>query len=1144
MTRSRPHAPTPADQGQRGRIVTDLDRSMLVEAAAGTGKTTSMVERMVALLVTGTCEEIGTLAAVTFTRKAAAELRGRFQVRLEAAVRAGVGEERERLERALAGIDRVFIGTIHSFCARLLRERPVEADVDIAFEEIDEDLDRRLRAQAWEVLTADLLLDDKDGLRPRLDRRGLALEDLEDAFVRFADFPDVDEWPVPDEDAVEPDLEDARVALEGYVAHMRRLGPDLPARWGNDSLIPRFRRLPRIVSHYEDLRSPGQLMEVLALFDGRGKVVQKEWMQEGRFGREDAKREEARWDSFREEVVTPALRAWYESRYAAVLRVLFRAREIYDRLRAQAGQLNFQDLLIKAADLLRDKPHVRRYFRDRFRYLLVDEFQDTDPVQAEVMMLLTATDPEETAWRRCVPRPGSLFVVGDPKQSIYRFRRADIVTYNEVKSMIRRGGGRGDEGSLLELSANFRTTGGIIAWVNRVFQPEAGDSEDENGPPERFPRRDSDESPGYVPLQPGRPEANEGGLSGLYVLSIPEEYAKANQAIEYEAGRIARTIRAAIDSGMQADDFMIVTLKRKHLSLYARTLQDLGVPNQVSGGTLLNEVYELGLLHLCLQAVIHPDDPVRLLAVLRSELFGVSDAALYAFKKAAGRFCYRTPVPEQGWGEAEAEAFRDVFGRLRQYAGWLGRLPVPAAVEKIVADLGLPALAGSRPGGDVQAGSLAKSIEILRDAQTKMWTIEQVVERLGELVRLETPYDGISVRSGERPLVRIMNLHKVKGLEAPVVFLADPSGEFDHGVQTHIDRSGDRVLGYMLVQGPKRGYQRPVLAHPEGWEDLAAREKGFSLAEALRLRYVAATRAGCALVVSRRLGTGKQRWNPWKAFEPYLDGVPELPDPGPRSLPQRRPRPLAREEIEANNERVSKRLEAAVSPTLEVVGAKHYALKAVAGEALQAAVSSGSSGTATDLLRDRWLSPNSAGEGPQPDPEGEHGVEWGTVIHLLLQVAMENPEADLRGIARTALTEQGLDAGLTGTAVETVEAVMKAEIWQRALASRRRLVEVPFEILMEHGDDVPTLVRGSMDLVFEEPDGWVIVDYKTDSLPACEPDPLVEKYAPQVRLYANVWERITGEKVKETGLYFSRADLFVPVVIPAPAVIPAKAGIP
>ena len=153
---------------------------------------------------------------------------------------------------------------------------------------------------------------------------------------------------------------------------------------------------------------------------------------------------------------------------------------------------------------------------------------------------------------------------------------------------------------------------------------------------------------------------------------------------------------------------------------------------------------------------------------------------------------------------------------------------------------------------------------------------------------------------------------------------------------------------------------------------------------------------------------------------------------------------------------------------------------------------------------------------------------------MLLRVAMEHPGADLQGLARAGLEEYGLDAGLSETAAETVRSVMKAEIWQRALTSRRRFVEVPFEILLEREALVPLLVRGTIDLAFEESDGWVLVDYKTDSLPGGRPDALVKKYAAQIRLYAESWERITGERVKEMGLYFSRVNRFESVG-PSPA---------
>ena len=163
----------PPDQAERDLITRELDKTMLVEAAAGTGKTTAMIGRMVALLASGKCRT-DTLAAVTFTRKSTAELRARFQIDLEKAARAAKGKERDCLDAAVATVERCVIGTIHSFCARLLRERPVEAGVDVGFQELDDVADARLRQQAWEEYIARLLATD-DPILAELEGLGIEI---------------------------------------------------------------------------------------------------------------------------------------------------------------------------------------------------------------------------------------------------------------------------------------------------------------------------------------------------------------------------------------------------------------------------------------------------------------------------------------------------------------------------------------------------------------------------------------------------------------------------------------------------------------------------------------------------------------------------------------------------------------------------------------------------------------------------------------------------------------------------------------------------------------------------------------------------------------------------------------------------------
>lgn len=1079
MAKSKQQAPP--DHKERQRIVQELDTTMLVEAAAGTGKTTSLVSRMIELLASGRCA-IDKMAAITFTRKAAAELRSRFQLALEQAARQASGERARVLMAASDHVEQCCIGTIHSFCARLLRERPVEADVEIGFQEVDEAQDWRLREQAWAQFVAQLYAGG-DAILEQLNSLGLEVGQLAEPFYSFANYPDVEEWPVSARPM--PDLAPARSALSDYVRHMRKLAPDLPEDAGNDSLIPKYRLMPRLVSQRE-LDEAADLMEILEAF-GNIKIIQKNWPD----GKDQAKKEEARWTDFRTNVADPLLKMWREVRHAAIVRALIAARVVYDHVRRDAGVLNYQDLLLKAAALLRDKPHISDYFRSRFSHLLVDEFQDTDPIQAQVMMFLTADDPKQQDWRKCRPVPGSLFVVGDPKQSIYRFRRADIVTYNEVRKIILAAGG-----SIVTLQANFRTIAPVVTWINTASAT-------------LFPTAATDQSPADVPLAPARQDGSAGELSGVCTLRIPEELGKNETAIPYDADLVARTIRKALDDGLAVPrterdvangvqprvnpgDFMIITRTKKRLSLYADRLAELGIPHEITGSSVLNEVCELDLLRRCLVAAITPDDPVALVAALRSELFGVSDQALYGFKMAGGWFSFRSKLPEQ-LSPSDAAAFKDAFDRLNRYAGWLVRLPVISAIEKIAADLGLAVLAAVQADRVIRAGSFCKAIELLRSAQIGAWTVADVVDYLGQLVQSEESHDGLPARPHDGPVVRVMNLHKVKGLEAPVVFLADPAGEWDHGVGLHIDRQGTMIRGYMAIYGQARGRGKPpLLASPAGWDGMAAKEQAFQDAEKQRLLYVAATRAGAQLVISQR-GTGNE-WNPWSFFEPLMADCPDLQAPGEQKSPPAKPESISDKQVSATVATINNRWGIVADPTYAMASAKAISVK----------------------------------QGPHSATAGEHGTEWGSVIHLLLQAAVTDPKADMQSLAASALADEGLDPALAGQATQLVQRVTTSSLWKRAQAGSCRLAEVPFQRLLPANDGrPPSILRGVIDLAFLETGGWVIVDYKTDDDPDQPADGLVKHYGPQVRLYSDAWHAITGQPVHETGLFLVRSGRFV-----------------
>lgn len=1080
----------PPDQDQRTLIADELDRNLLVEAAAGTGKTTSLVGRMINLIKEGKCS-IDKLAAVTYTRKSAAELRARFQVELESASRTADGVMHDRLAEAVARVERCYLGTIHSFCARLLRERPVEAEVDAAFRELDDPDDHLLRRRAWEEHVARLIAGN-DPLLAELNELGLEIGQLARPFLRLADYPDVEDWPAPT--IAPPDSRPVLTVLDAYANRMQDLAETFPNDVGNDKLMPRYRLLPRMVRQ-ANLNNPAELLEVLEEFTELGPraVVQCNWPE----GRAQAVAELEAWNGFARTHALGHVAAWRRARYGPVLRAIRPAQAAYDRLRREAGALNFQDLLLAAARLLRNKPQIRAYFRNRFTHLLVDEFQDTDPIQAEVMLFLTADDPSETDWRRCRPVNGSLFVVGDPKQSIYRFRRADIVTYNEVKRIIQASGGL-----VVSLTANFRTTAPLVEWINQTFA-------------ERFPATATEVAPAASPLQVGRLSDLTGDLAGIYQLKVPGS--TKFEALEHEATLVARSIQQAISAARtvprtrkelernvspesRPGDFLIVTRNTTNLSLYARKLQELGVPHQVTGGSALNELEELRLLYIGLRAVVRPDDPVALVAALRSELFGISDQALYTFKQAGGQFAFSKLLPATGLPVADTAAFCDAFERLGRYERWLKTLPPIAAFEKVAADLGLPARAGAEPGGDVRAGSLAKVLELVRATQADRHSIADLVDYVGQLVAQHEKHDGISVRPHDQPVVRLMNLHKVKGLEAPVVFLADPSGEWDHDVDLHIDRSGATVRGFLAVYEQQKGNRPPrLLACPDDWARLAAKEKEFHAAENDRLLYVAATRAGTCLTIAQR--EQRNDTNPWQFFAPFLEDHPGHTDHGEHT-------PGVRPAVNVAPTDATMAA-AAIDQRWMTLRRATYASEAIKEVAL------------TSPLPAVQRSGAAA---------GEHGVEWGTVIHALLEAAMRHPAADLHGLARSLLRDQEAIAGLVQTAVATVRSVQGSGLWRRAQACQRRLVEIPLQVCVPASggvNNLPTIRRGVIDLVFLEPRGWVIVDYKTDDVADSELAKLVDHYRPQVRTYAEAWQALVPQPVHEIGLFFTRANSYI-----------------
>src|ERR1043165_2922170 len=439
-----------ADARARERISSEFERSFFVEAAAGTGKTSELVRRVVGLIRSG-AGFLAQIVAVTFTEKAAGEMKRRLRGEIEKARSKAEGEERDRLDRALRELELARIGTIHAFCMDVLHERPIEAGIDPRFEISAEDEANVVASDAFDRWLQERLSDPPEGGRPgirRRNRRQPPREQLRNATLMLSkhrDFPT--RW--------RRDLFDRDKGIDELMQDLAQVGaPARESSWSDDWLTKSLLEISRFVDEAARREANAErdydgLEAELRDFARGRRWSWKGWRGTtfGPLSRDEVleRRDRAKAD----------LDAFIANSDADLAPLLHDAMQVpiaeYETRKAKLGRLDFLDLLIKTRDLIRDDAAVRSELQHRFSHFFVDEFQDTDPLQAEILLLLAADNPAETNWRAVRPVPGKLFLVGDPKQAIYRFRRADVSVYEDVKKHLL---GAGAE--LIELSTSFR----------------------------------------------------------------------------------------------------------------------------------------------------------------------------------------------------------------------------------------------------------------------------------------------------------------------------------------------------------------------------------------------------------------------------------------------------------------------------------------------------------------------------------------------------------------------------------------------------------------------------------------------------------------------------------------------------------------
>jgi len=1069
---SGPAAAPPPDQAARDRIRTGLDVNILVEAGAGSGKTTSLVDRLMAYVERG--DPVDGLAAVTFTRKAAGELRERFQLALEARIRecratTGSGDAAaaavgETCERALAGLDGAFLGTIHSFCARLLRERPIAAGLDPSFEEVTEAAWERLWVDFWRRWVEERLIAD-DPMIAELRALGVHPTVLREGFSSRIRHPDVD---FSAKGMPKPDVAAVRASLERLLGRALALLPSGEPPDGWDALQSKCRRLRFLQAAPAWSEDLGFLDALEELCGSKIEITQKRWSDDAK-AKKAVKQLADDFTAFVNGAAASLLAAWREYRYPAVMHFLDAAAAAFERERLATGQLGFEDLLLRARDLLRGDREARRDLGRRYAHLLVDEFQDTDPIQAEVCFLLASEPGSGNHWRTVTLRAGALFVVGDPKQSIYRFRRASYETYKMVKERFQ------ECGEVLHLTACFRCAPGVADFVEAHFRTT-------------LPAEDSEEQAAFAPMLPWGKAAAAKGSVHHYTLGTDARPSR-DTVLTADAGQLASWIARRIAEGEAPEGFLILTDRVADTTEVVRALGERNIPVSLTGGRF-EEEDELAELLVVLRALADPDNPVLAAAALEGWCFGLSPLDLLEGHDAGLRFSISEPPATAAPAAGRALA--------RMHGWWLRsrEWPLEEVVERILDDSGLLAHAAASELGEARAGALLKLVGALRETAASASGLAGLVEAVEE--SLGASEGGSQLRPERRDAVRVMNLHKAKGLEADIVVLAAPAESKAHEPTEHVARSGR--------EGSRSGLRifddKTVVAQPAGWAEMAAAESRFQAAEEERLRYVAATRARRELVVARlektyangRVQPGAGRW---AAFDTALEKMGTALAPQVDAPPGRRHLDRSAEDVLARIGAVAAARARAGRATMTITSVTRSAKVEVAERRADDA---------------EWATPS-----PATTPHGR-GREWGSAVHRVIEgLGRGRTGEGLRAFASAVAVDEGLAATIAEASPVADELMAVAERVSTsgpgaALESAAlRRFEWKVAVCEKDADGVERLTEGVIDAAAFDGKGWQVLDWKTDDVDEATWAERVVAYQAQVDRYAQIITRLRHE---------------------------------
>ena len=1081
------------DREQRRRAVEETDSSFIVEASAGTGKTHTLIDRIVRLVLVkgpaGPPLSLSQICAITFTEKAAGEMKIRLRQYFEQTLfdPQASSECLSRAREAIDDLEAAAISTFHSFAVSLLKERPIEALLDPHFIALDEIRSELYFREVWEPWIGRALEDRHPVLETAL-RSGIRLERLE-SIARTLRL----KWlAVRNLDCGSPLSEEHyREKIQAFLKQGKELLHQ--AIKSEDKLAAHLDRALNWLEHPDrdaaGLSKPGNTGNKANWTGGKETV---RTVQE--FLRELVEFQSVYKLLPAQQLLVDVIR-WIKKDFM---------QEEWQKRKQAEGLLDFDDQLYLARDLLM-KQTVRREFQERYKTLLVDEFQDTDPVQSQIVLLLSSTDFEEKDIDKLRPAPGRLFIVGDPKQSIYRFRNADIETYLDIVKPDRReflGLNR------LELTTNFRSVPSILRFVDAAFR-DVMKTPDDGG---RY-------QPEYLAFDEHGYRKTELDPPSVYFLGDnlrgSDLRQTSRQFVECESKRIAGLIRTMQGSASwkirdaeekegsrwrvpRYGDISILLPVITYAYVLEEALRDLEIPYVLEGGKFYYARSEVSSAITVLRAVANPNDTVALYGSLRSIFFGFSDEELLQARTEGQEFDYRQDAPPESPLKRSYEILMDLHRHRheRRASETFEILLQKTGAREVLATRGFQSLA-----------NLNKLGRMLRTLQGEN-TFSQVVELLAAMDEERLAESESRLMEERSDAVRIMSIHKAKGLDFPIVFIAALGLKKQFRGNNLLADPRERKLFALSIGSKDTGVQTP------GWDALDDGEKKREIAELTRLLYVALTRARDHLILSTHTAAWRKpdnaaQWIPATDATRLSPLGPFLEDCllGDTNLVRL---------IDAGE------LDASVVPPKTAgaqTGKNWRAIAESEYKALHALLrdtpAAGKGKTATDTA----VQDDDESNDREPQAVENRAVRLGLAFHEAMERVDIFYRKDWTQMAQELNTRYKLDRENARKLEEMMHISLSSELLERARAAaslgKRVLRELPFVRRLDQG----TIEEGKIDLLFEEEDGWVLVDYKTDWV-SRDDESAVEffrkKYSGQIREYI---EAVQSLSLKATSAY-------------------------